>query len=98
MSEKSGVLRRTVYYENTDGNGIRFLEWAHATTRIGVMLEPFRVDDRFQTNCQFTVYGLRDMMNRIDFMRGCNMRGTNHILNFGNDHKIHEGMGLKTGP
>ena len=94
----SGVLRRTVYYENTDGNGIRFLEWAIATTRIGVMIEPFRVDDRFQTNSQFTVYGLRDMINRIDYMRGCNMRGTNHILNFGNDYKLHEGMGLKTGP
>lgn len=94
----SGITRRTVYYENTDGEGIKFLDWAIATTGIGSMMEPFQIDDRCHFNMQFDSYGRRDMINRVDVMRGCNMRGTNHIMNFGNNYKIHEGMGLRDGP
>jgi len=94
----SGILARTVFYENTNGDGVRFMDFAHAITGIGVMMEPYQIDDRWQFNMQFTNYGRRDMINRVDNMKNCSMRGRNRIENFGNNYKIHEGMGLRDGP
>ena len=94
----SGILGRTVFYDNVNGDGIRFMDFAHCITKIGVMLEPFQVDDRWQFNRQFTSYNPGDMINKIDNMKNCNMKGKHNIMNFGSGEHIHEGMGLRSGP
>jgi len=62
------ILRRTVYYDNSDGRAL-FWDFAKVTTTIGSMVEPFIPGARHVNNQDFEAFDPDDEINRIDEIR-----------------------------
>lgn len=64
----SGILRRTIYYDDSDGY-IRFFDMAKVDTGIGSMLEPFTtIGLRHGVGTEFNAVDFADDAQRIDKM------------------------------
>ena len=64
------ILNRTVYYTRVGGT-VKFLDWAHVVTSIGMMAEPFIANARFSPAAtgQVLNYDPSDIMARVDDMQ-----------------------------
>jgi hypothetical protein len=61
----SGILKRTVFIDDSDGY-VRPLDFALVTTTIGPMLEPFTPFQKVGFGTGQVAYDATDMMSRID--------------------------------
>jgi hypothetical protein len=67
VTQMSGIQKRTVYYVIWN-KMIRFFDWAHCITSVGVMAEPFMANQRTQSGCAPDDFNFEDDCTRIDEM------------------------------
>ncbi len=61
------ILRRRAFY-SAKGGQIKFLDWAHTTTTLGVMAEPFMINDRHEKNSNYADFDPSDIMVQVHEM------------------------------
>jgi len=83
------IVKRSVYFDTTDGI-VRFLDWALTQTTIGVMAEPFSVDNRHNF-ANFQDFDPTDEVHRIDSLHAVDACRINQLLS-GGDHALNGGV------
>lgn len=87
----TAILNRTVFYNET--NGIKsFWDWSLTTTNLGVMAEPFIVNDRIG-RAHIIEFDATDECSRIDEIRAMPIDAQQLVLSGGTDH-LHGGATL----
>lgn len=85
----SGIVKRTVFYDNTDGVK-RFWDWALARTSLGTMAEPFVANNRHSVGTVNIQFDPTDMISRIDDIKEADIDQSLLLLS-GGDEQIHGG-------
>ena len=88
----SGILRRTVYYDERPAGPFNFLGFARVTTGIGTMIEPFQPGIRHAVGTAIGEYDPEDMMVRIDVLQRIDGRQQKAILSGGSSIPLHGGV------
>ena len=83
------IKNRTVFY-STKGGQVKFLDWAHTVTSIGMMAEPFSMNLRGSPNSNILDYDPSDMMVKVDRLQQVEDEGDLKRVMSG----VHGGNGL----
>ena len=86
----ASIRRRRVFYNKKNDGQYRFLGWAHVVTSMGVMAEPFNLNDRHVPSNNMANYDPSDMMARIDDLQQIEDGKEIRVISFDND-PIHGG-------
>ena len=82
------ILKREVYYDQAEGL-VRFWDWAHTTTTLGTMVEPFQLNTRHANSTPFSNFDPTDDMSRVDEMHRRRIGEEQIVL--GGPHHLHGG-------
>jgi len=93
----NNILNRTVFYDMT-GGVVRFRDYAHVTTTLGGMVEPFNVNQRKEPDTDMVDFDPTDDMCRIDQMQAIDATMEGQLLSFGaTGQPLHEFSQPRTG-
>lgn len=77
------IIKREVYYDNTNGIA-RFWDWAHTTTTLGTMVEPFAINTHHAIGTPFANFDPTDPMSRVDEIHNRRFHEEKLVLSGGN--------------
>ena len=88
----SGIIHRTVYYDERPNGVLNFWNWAHVKTGIGTMVEPFAPGLRHATGTASLDFDPEDQMSRIDRLERRDGRQSKMVLSSGSTIPLHGGV------
>lgn len=91
------ILKREVYYDNTNGIA-RFWDWANVTTTLGMMAEPFVPGSPNPANTDVENFDPTDPIARIDSIRALSRDVSLRELSGGSDPVNGGDLRPRTGP